>query len=49
LYSLVDQEDMKKLASMVLLSTSVMLSYSHAVEGIRIEKLTVEEKNLRKK
>ncbi len=35
---------MKKLASMVLLSTSVMLSYSHAVEGIRIEKLTVEEK-----
>lgn len=35
---------MKKLASMVLLSTSVMLSYSHAVEGIRIEKVTVEEK-----
>jgi len=35
---------MKKLASMVLLSTYVMLSYSHAVEGIRIEKVTVEEK-----
>jgi TonB-dependent Receptor Plug Domain. len=35
---------MKKLASMVLLSTSVMLSYSHAVDGIRIEKVTVEEK-----
>ena len=35
---------MKKLASMVLLSTSVMLSYSHAVEGIRIEKVTIEEK-----
>ncbi len=35
---------MRKLASMVLLSTSVMLSYSHAVEGIRIEKVTVEEK-----
>ena len=35
---------MKKLASMVLLSTSVMLNYSHAVEGIRIEKVTVEEK-----
>jgi Outer membrane receptor proteins, mostly Fe transport len=35
---------MKKLASMVLLSTSVMLNYSHAVDGIRIEKVTVEEK-----
>jgi len=34
----------RKLASMVLLSTSVMLSYSHAVEGIKIEKVTVEEK-----
>ncbi|MBX0310997.1 MAG: TonB-dependent receptor [Sulfurihydrogenibium sp.] len=35
---------MKKLASMVLLSTSVMLNYSHAIDSVRIEKVTVEEK-----